>query len=151
MADEYVETEMSKRAKSKLREMVESGLIAPESPEGKNIKSIDYDLWGRKYYLKKNGGLDFSEIVKTLRIVDEADYTLMKLCVKLNLDDKQLEESIKAFQRDTWGDLKYFFGVDKSKEAKQRFLEVGRERSKGHYKRFCDYFEITPDPNFPDW
>ena len=129
---------------------MKKGEIHPESNEGRTIERIGNDFWIKKFYFSEDK-LNLSRIIDTIRDVDEADYTLGKLCVQLNLNDKQLEDSIKAFHRDVWGNPKYCFGSDKSEEAIQRYLEAGRERAKKPYKRFCDYFEITPDPNFPDW
>lgn len=148
--EKYIETRRSKWARRKLQELVEKGEIAPESPEGRNIEGIAYDSWSKGYYFSDDK-LNLDKMVDGLRIVDEADYTLMKLCIRLNLDEEQLKDSIKAFHRDVWGNPKYLSGVDKSKEAIEGFLERGRERVKRPYKRFCDYFEITPDASFPDW
>lgn len=150
MAEKYIETKTSKREKKKLQELIQNGEISPTSNEGRLIERIGDDFFLKQFYINNNE-LDLSKVVGTLRDVDEADYTLRKLCVQLNLNDKQLGDSIKAFHKDMWGNPKYCFGSDKSKEAIQMYLETGRERVKKPYKNFCNYFGIEPDPNFPDW
>jgi len=150
MAEEYVETERSKWARDRLKSLVMERIIAPESPEGGVISRIGYDALTAKTLLRdeKSG---FEKLIGNLRDVDSPEYTLTKFCVKGNLDDERLYGIIKKFIWDVWRNEKYFFGDKKDKESFEIWVSNGRESARRVHGRFCELFEIKPDPDFPDW
>lgn len=137
----FQETEMSKRAKNILENLVDEDRIHLDSTLGKEIK----------YHLKYNSGLvekfsnkkglDIEKIyIETIVSFDDEKILLLRRCVEFNFTEEQAHEVIKERYR-------YCYKNSKNQEG----LGGAKDMARKYYPEFCKALEITPDKNFPDW
>lgn len=119
--DAYVETEMSKRARSTFERYVH-----PESPEGKRYSSL-YAPGKRRAFLADSGELDIQKVYRSLG-VDDQEFALVKQCIALNLTDEEVSQVILHRSRELYGEWK----ADPTFGTRQ-------------YRRWCERFGISAD------
>lgn len=139
--EEYVETEMSKRARKRFLEKASEGSYEKVRYER---GSYDYDFEKKKRFMN---GEEFDAKMMYHTLLEGVSYlddTLERLCFQFNLNDKELNDLIKMRFRDCYGPENIF---SKDKDG----LESGIELTKSHYPKWCKDWGIEPDPNFPNW
>jgi hypothetical protein len=146
----YVETEKSKWAKEKLLKLIEKGEISPASSSGREIEILKCDPLVVKA-LERDEKKGFPNLLATLSRADDQKYTLLKFCVQGNIEEETLYIIIKKFIWNYWGNEQGFFGDKNNKNTFETWRSNMSRDAKNIHQRYCDFFEIHPDPNFPDW
>ncbi|MEK6905990.1 MAG: hypothetical protein AABW81_00020 [Nanoarchaeota archaeon] len=142
MTKEHYETEMSRRARNILEKMIERGEIAKDSAEYDSVKGLKFDDFLLED-LKKGKKIDFKKVYDLFANCDEPQYSLIRLCVKLNLTEEEAHEIIKKRFTKAYGPGDMIF-YKKNPDA-------GKYLTRRLYPNWCSKLEITPDKNFPDW
>jgi hypothetical protein len=136
---EFKETEMSKKARKILENLVDTGEIHADSVWGREIKTLKYNPNLIPQFSNKKG-LDINKIyIETIRPYDGENILLLKRCIEFNLSEEEVHEVIKERYRDSYNP-KACKNQDFAREAMQKF-----------YPELCKDYEINPDKNFPDW
>jgi hypothetical protein len=144
--DEYIETETSKMARSRLQTLVSDGFIHPDSQEGREITTIDFDRFlASRFFI--DGGYDTLRFVLSLKGVNNPKHSLLKLCVKLNLDKEHVSQIIRELHE---GMIEYLSSSRRSDlyDMANRVLDFGGRPSRENYLEWCEYFEVMPDSEF---
>jgi len=129
---EYSQTEISKKARKKLTEIVIDYHLKKE------LETLEYNPSLTEEFLDSNGRINLEAISRSLGIQDEST-ELLKRCVELNLNEEQVGEIIKFRHRKKYGP-----------EVFPNYKNF-KEKIKNSYISWCDYFKIKPDENFPNW
>ncbi len=136
MVGEYVETEMSKRARKFFLEICK---LTSVERDNYDAGRYDYDSRLRVKLSDSSGNLDFNKVYEALGI-EEQKFSLVKLSFQINLDDEEVRKTIeKRFSKCYNTTL---LGITP---------DDGREFTRKSYPLWCQDFEIQPNPNFPDW
>ena len=138
---EYVETEISKKARKSFLEKASEGSYHRDRYEGGS-----YDFNSEKKDIFMAGDIFDAKMMyhTLLEGVSYFDETLERLCFQFNLSDKELNELIKYRFRNCYGPEDMF---SKDEDG----LESGREITKNNYPKWCKDWGIEPDPDFPNW
>ena len=134
MAEEYIETELSKRArKIHLKSFLPNSIWGERCPQ--------FDSRKREQFLRVNGELDLEKMYSRYNRQKHILTFFLRDCITFNLKDIQLDELIKLRFKDCYGPNDYQVGDSNTL----------KKMAEEYYPCWCKDFEITPDPNFPDW
>ena len=100
-----------------------------------------YNERKRKSFLDCHKNINPKKVYNSLGDED-AKFMLVRRIIELGLDEEKVRKTIEERFDYIYGPKDFFF-----KDHSERSLEITLR----HYPEWCKYFQIGPDPNFPEW